>query len=354
MSDAVAAAQEGVARAQATAEVQSSVQEKIRARLEAESGGDPDPDAAPTDGVEGADGVQGDPTVESVDGVDDDPLQDELDDDESDDMEEEDDLDDDDTDEDDADDATWEQRYKDQQALVQESRESVKAAEEEVQGMRKVQTERLENITRTRFELEDRLGESEKVANYFAQKATAQLQRARSINLSQVPQEQYQQAQAYVQNAEAEFQAAQRDLRNAVDMSKRAREEAIGRQAALTRDILAPEFPEFLEKTYPALAKFADENGVSQQAFSEITDPGLIRMMNKLMTLTAEPDTVTTLKKKPKAKRHRSRNLPGKQTGSKARERKADKALHSATSRDGRQAAFLEKKRAQLDRENRR
>lgn len=332
----------------------AGVQSRIAARLEAEAKGE-DPSQLPPGELSDTDEGAPDPKVESVDSDDGALSQDE------DEGEYEEDIEDEESDEDDApdddedpDSETWEKRYKDQQEFLTESRESLKAAEEQVTTMRQETAQRMGEITKAGFELEDRFAQVEEVSNMLLQGAAMKLQKANSINLAQVPQEQYQQAQAFVQQAQQEYQRAQAALQQAAQHRKQARDQRLQREVAVAQMDLSGEFPNFIQETYPALGKFAAQYGVNPEVFSSITDPGLIRIINKAMTLSAEPDTPTELVRKPKAKKHRSRNQPGKVTGTKARIRKADKAMHEAPDARGRQAAFMAKKRAALDGENRR
>ena len=131
-------------------------------------------------------------------------------------------------------------------------------------------------MTSARFELEDRTKESEQIAQYWANKAQADVQRARSINYAQVPPEQISQAQQWQQQAEINYQQTQQALNHTIEQGKKLREDSLSREAAISRARLTREIPDF-DQRYPDICKFAVEQGVSPEVFRDIIDPGLIR-----------------------------------------------------------------------------
>lgn len=313
-------------------QVQQSFEERLTARLEAEYAG--------KDAVEA---VEVEEPVEELDatGTPDNDAESEADDDgvlaEDDTEEESSDLDEETPEQESEEYVVLEKRFKDTQAALHEK-------SEELSKLRKEVSESIADITRTKFDLVDRTSESEQIARYWHDKALAQVQQARAINFAQVPPEQVAQAQQFIQNAEANYQQVSNELKQTMEQGKKLRDEAISREAAISRAQLTRDIPDF-DAVYPELGKFAVDSGVNPKVFQEIVDPGLIKLINKAMTLSREPDTVETLKQT-KAKVPRSRAVQEKARDAKGRFKKVDDAYRKET--NPKRRAMLWEQRAQL------
>ena len=238
----------------------------------------------------------------------------------------------------------WEQRYKDSQIDIQESREAAKVATEQLDSLRSEESEAMAEITGARFELQDLAQKNEQIAQHWANKAQMDVQRARSINFANIPPEQVAQAQQWQQNAEINYQRTQQELNQTIEQAGKARADALSREAAISRAKLTREIPNF-DEVYPELGKFAVSQGVNPKVFQELVDPGMIKLMHKLMTLSASPDTIETLKtttaKAPKSRstQDQPRSLDGKY-------KRVDKAFKQ--SRNPKERAALWEERAKL------
>lgn len=217
------------------------------------------------------------------------------------------DVDDDTPEEEELDDIPWEQRYKDSQKDIQESREAAKQATEQLESLRAEESAAMADITGARFELQDLAEKNEQIAQHWANKALLEVQQARSINFANIPPEQVAQAQQWQQQAEINYQRTQAELSQTIESASKARADAIAREAAISRAKLTREIPNF-DEVYPELGKFAVDNGVNPKVFQEIVDPGLIKAIYKLMTLSATPNTIEAVKKTIQAKAPRAKS----------------------------------------------
>jgi len=266
--------------------------------------------------------------------------------------EEESDIDEDTPDEPELDEVTWEKRYKDSQIDIKESREAATQASEELSRIRSEESETYAQMTSARFELEDRTKESEQIAQYWANKAMADVQRARSINFANVPPEQIAQAQQWQQQAEINFQQTQQALNHTVEQGKKLREDSLSREAAISRAQLTREIPDF-DTVYPEIGKFAVDQGVNPQVFKDIVDPGLIRLINRAMTLSATPDIIETTKQT-KAKVPRSRTVQNQPRSLDGRYKKVDEAFRKSTDKNERARLWEERANLRLAKEKQR
>ena len=246
----------------------------------------------------------------------------------------------------------WEKRYKDSQIDIQESREAATQASEELSRVRSEESDTYAQMTSARFELEDRTKESEQIAQYWANKAQADVQRARSINYAQVPPEQISQAQQWQQQAEINYQQTQQALNHTIEQGKKLREDSLYREAAISRAQLTREIDDFDEVAYPAMAKFAVDNGVNPQVFKDIVDPGLIRLINRAMTLSATPDIIETTKQN-KAKAPKSRSTQDQPRSLDGKYKKVDQAFKKSRNPKERAALWEERAKMRLAKEKR-
>lgn len=242
-------------------------------------------------------------------------------------------------------DTVWEKRYKDTQA------EYTKVSEE-LSRFRAEESQVFADMTGARYELEDKLTQGEQMAQYWANKAMAEVQQARQVNFANVPPDQIAQAQQWVQQTEAKFQQTQQELQRTMEAAKQAREDALAREAKISRARLTREIRDF-DTVYPEIGKFAVDQGVNPAVFRDIVDPGLIRIINMAREMAGTPDAIETVTKKPKAKTHKVKNAPQLQRDEAGRFKKAEEAMRTARTPQERQKAFFEKKQMQLDREYR-
>jgi hypothetical protein len=242
------------------------------------------------------------------------------------------------------DEVTWEKRYKDSQIDIQESREAASVAGEELSRIRSEESDTYAQMTSARFELDDRTKESEQVAQYWANMAQADVQRARSINFALVPPDQVAQAQQWQQQAEIKFQQTQQALNHTIEQGKKLRDDSLSREAAISRARLTREIPDF-DAAYPEIGKFAVDQGVNPQVFKDIVDPGLIRLLNRAMNMSATPDIIETTKQT-KAKAPKSRSTQDQPRSLDGKYKKVDAAFKK--SRNPRERAALWEERANL------
>ncbi len=238
----------------------------------------------------------------------------------------------------------WEKRYKDSQIDIQESREAASEAGDELSRVRAEESDTYAQMTSARFELEDRTKESEQIAQYWASKAQADVQRARSINFANVPPEQVAQAQQWQQQAEINYQQTMQSLNHTVEQGKKLRDESLSREAAVSRARLTRDIPDF-DTVYPDIGKFAVDQGVNPQVFKDIVDPGLIRLINRAMNLSATPDIIETTKQT-KAKAPKSRSTQDQPRSLDGKYKKVDQAFKK--SRNPKERAALWEERANL------
>ena len=238
----------------------------------------------------------------------------------------------------------WEKRYKDSQIDIQESREAASEAGDELSRIRAEESDTYAQMTSARYELDDRTKESEQVAQYWANMAQTEVQRARSINFAQVPPEQVAQAQQWQQQAEIKHQQMQQALKHTIEQGTKLREDSLSREAAISRARLTREIPDF-DTVYPDIGKFAVDQGVDPQVFKDIIDPGLIRLLNRAMNMSATPDIVETTKQT-KAKAPKSRSTQDQPRSQDGKYKKADAAFKK--SRNPKERAVLWEERARL------
>lgn len=245
----------------------------------------------------------------------------------------------------------WEKRYKDSQIDIQESREAATQASEELSRVRSEESDTYAQMTSARFELEDRTKESEQIAQYWANKAQADVQRARSINYAQVPPEQISQAQQWQQQAEINYQQTQQALNHTIEQGKKLREDSLSREAAISRSRLTRDIPNF-DTVYPDIGKFAVEQGVNPQVFKDIVDPGLIRLINRAMNMSATPDIIETTKQN-KAKAPKSRSTQDQPRSLDGKYKKVDQAFKKSRNPKERAALWEERAKMRLAKEKR-
>ena len=245
----------------------------------------------------------------------------------------------------------WEKRYKDSQIDIQESREAATQASEELSRVRSEESDTYAQMTSARFELEDRTKESEQIAQYWANKAQADVQRARSINYAQVPPEQISQAQQWQQQAEINYQQTQQALNHTIEQGKKLREDSLSREAAISRSRLTRDIPDF-DTVYPDIGKFAVEQGVNPQVFKDIVDPGLIRLINRAMNMSATPDIIETTKQN-KAKAPKSRSTQDQPRSLDGKYKKVDQAFKKSRNPKERAALWEERAKMRLAKEKR-
>ena len=245
----------------------------------------------------------------------------------------------------------WEKRYKDSQIDIQESREAASEAVEELSRVRSEESDTYAQMTSARFELEDRTKESEQIAQYWANKAQADVQRARSINYAQVPPEQISQAQQWQQQAEINYQQTQQALNHTIEQGKKLREDSLSREAAISRSRLTRDIPNF-DTVYPDIGKFAVEQGVNPQVFKDIVDPGLIRLINRAMNMSATPDIIETTKQN-KAKAPKSRSTQDQPRSLDGKYKKVDQAFKKSRNPKERAALWEERAKMRLAKEKR-
>ena len=245
----------------------------------------------------------------------------------------------------------WEKRYKDSQIDIQESREAATQASEELSRVRSEESDTYAQMTSARFELEDRTKESEQIAQYWANKAQADVQRARSINYAQVPPEQISQAQQWQQQAEINYQQTQQALNHTIEQGKKLREDSLYREAAISRSRLTRDIPNF-DTVYPDIGKFAVEQGVNPQVFKDIVDPGLIRLINRAMNMSATPDIIETTKQN-KAKAPKSRSTQDQPRSLDGKYKKVDQAFKKSRNPKERAALWEERAKMRLAKEKR-
>ena len=94
---------------------------------------------------------------------------------------------------------------------------------------------------------------------------------------------------------------------------------------------------------------FALANGVNPKVWNELTDPGLMVLLHKMMTESSQPDAIETVKTKTKAKKQKVRNL--RERDEAGRFMKARKAMLNARSPTERKAAAQAMERQRLERE---
>jgi len=324
------------------AEEQLSFQERTAQRLEAEYAGNEAPKGAKP--VEASDLEETpDLTAESEVAEDDAVTTDGTE-------EEESDLDE-TPEEDESEHTDWEKRYKDSQIDIQESREAASEASEELSRVRSEESDTYAQMTSARFELEDRTKESEQIAQYWANKAQADVQRARSINYAQVPPEQISQAQQWQQQAEINYQQTQQALNHTIEQGKKLREDSLSREAAISRSRLTRDIPDF-DTVYPDIGKFAVEQGVNPQVFKDIVDPGLIRLINRAMNMSATPDIIETTKQN-KAKAPKSRSTQDQPRSLDGKYKKVDQAFKKSRNPKERAALWEERAKMRLAKEKR-
>ena len=245
----------------------------------------------------------------------------------------------------------WEKRYKDSQIDIQESREAATQASEELSRVRSEESDTYAQMTSARYELEDRTKESEQIAQYWANKAQADVQRARSINYAQVPPEQISQAQQWQQQAEINYQQTQQALNHTIEQGKKLREDSLSREAAISRSRLTRDIPNF-DTVYPDIGKFAVEQGVNPQVFKDIVDPGLIRLINRAMNMSATPDIIETTKQN-KAKAPKSRSTQDQPRSLDGKYKKVDQAFKKSRNPKERAALWEERAKMRLAKEKR-
>ena len=235
----------------------------------------------------------------------------------------------------------YEQRFKDTQASLTEK-------SQELSQLRQEQSEAMAEITSIRFDLTDRMNEAEQVASFWANQAQADVQRLQQVNPQQLTQEQYgqwQQQMAAVQHRANQLNQA---LAQTQQQSKKARDEAMNREAAIARASLERTIDGFQE-VYPEIGKYAIEQGVNPRVWRDITDPALVRILHRAMQAEAQPDTVETLTKKTLTKKHQTRNA--KVRDERGRFKAANKAIQQARTPQERKHAYTARDRMRLERE---
>lgn len=255
-------------------------------------------------------------------------------------------------DDDEAGNTDWEKRYKDSQIDIQESREAATTSMEELSRIRAEESDTYAQMTSARYELEDRTKESEQIAQYWANMAQADVRNARSINFAQIPADQVAQAQQWQQQAEIKFQQTQQALKHTVEQGKKLRDDSLSREAAISRARLTREIPDF-DQRYPEIGKFAVEQGVSPEVFRDIIDPGLIRLLDRAMTLSVTPDIIET-KKQAKAKAPRSRSTQDPPRSLDSKYKKVSEAIKKSTNPKERAALIEERFKLRIAKEKRR
>jgi hypothetical protein len=187
-------------------------------------------------------------------------------------------------DETEAEEATYEKRYKDLQAEFTER----------TQELSQLKTEMAESqaeVTRTAFELQDRYAEQEQMAGFLLNGARGELQRLQQVNVQALNQQQYAQWQQAIAAAGQKAQQVTQAFEQIKARAKQVRDNVRSREATIARATLTRSIDNF-DDAYPKIGQYAVSEGVNPQVFREITDPGLIKIIHKAMSLTSQPDVI--------------------------------------------------------------
>jgi len=187
-------------------------------------------------------------------------------------------------DETDAEEATYEKRYKDLQAEFTERTQ-------ELSHLKTEMAESQAEVTRATFELQDRYSEQEQVANFLMNQARGEFQQLQNVNVRQLNQQQYAQWQQAIAAAGQKAQQVTQTFEHIKARAKELRDGARSREAAIARAQLTHSIDNF-DEAYPKIGQYAVSEGVNPQVFKEITDPGLIKIIHKAMSLTSQPDVI--------------------------------------------------------------
>ena len=198
-------------------------------------------------------------------------------------------------DEDESSDDSFEQRYKDTQAALTEKSQELATLKEEM-------AQQAGQLTETGLELQERLNEVQQVAEFYAQIADQDVMMLRQQNVQAMSQEQYAQWQAGMNAAGQRSQMLKQRLDQVKAHNEKVREDSINRAAQIPRAQLVRSIDNF-DEAYPEIAKYAVQEGVNPTVFKEITDPGLIKIIHKAMSVDSAPDAIEEVVKKTQAKR---------------------------------------------------
>lgn len=241
----------------------------------------------------------------------------------------------------DVDEGAFEDRYKELQATYTET-------SQELSALRKEMTDQAEEFTRARFDIQDKVLNVEKAAEFWANMAQGDLQRLEQVNVSQLNQEQYtqwqQQRQIAVQIAQQRHQA----LALTQEQAQAALKTVTDREVQISRSRLERSIDDF-DNAYPEIGKFAVSQGVNQQVFRDIKDPGLIELIHRHMKTVGQPDAIKTIKTKTKAKNRQAKVARGRDE--RGRFSAADQKFRSARNSKERKQAFLNRENDRFARE---
>jgi len=167
----------------------------------------------------------------------------------------------------------WEKRYKDLQSETQAIRESRGEMDQE-------HAETMSGLLKLRFEVEDRLSEASKRAEYMKNVMAGNAQQFQNIDWSQVPPDKVQEVQAQAQQALMMSQQADNVWQQISQEESQQKEVLKQREAAIAKTRLRRTIPNWSNETYGEIRDFAVQVGMPVDSFNEITDPVIIEALH--------------------------------------------------------------------------
>lgn len=238
----------------------------------------------------------------------------------------------------------YEQRFKDTQAKLTETAQ-------ELSRVRQEQAEVMAEYKRQSFELQDKFKDAEQLSGFLAQAAQSDLARLQQVNPQTLNQQQFAQWQQELAYHTQKAQGLYQTYQQAQARAKEVHESALTREAAVSREYLVRAIDNF-DAEYPLMGQFAESQGISSSVFREITDPGLIKLIHRVMKSESQEDVIEKVVKKTKAVQQKSKNLTARDD--RGRFLQADKAFRTAKTPQERQQAYLAREAQRYEKEYRR
>lgn len=235
----------------------------------------------------------------------------------------------------------YEQRFKDTQAELTEKSQELAAVKADL-------AERIGEFTQAEFGMQDKMAEVEQTATFLHNMVNQELMQLQQVNVQQLSQEQYAQWQQAAQVAQSKSVKVNQALEYMKTQQAQAKESASNREVKVARAQLEASIDGFQEQ-YPKIGEYAINAGVNPRVFKDITDPGLIKLLHKAMTVESAPDTIEKVVTKRKAKKQKTRTLRGRDE--KGRYSKADQAFKGAKTAGERKQAYLNRESERFKRE---
>lgn len=232
-----------------------------------------------------------------------------------------------------------EERYKSLEAEFSRVTANRKAIEASLDEAKTKATEAL-------YAIEDKFGEAEQVADYFAGMANQQLQQLQQINPATLTQEQFGQYQQAFQAAQMQVQQHNALIENIRAEREATREKQKEREAEIAKERLKVRIPDWSSEKYKALGELAGEYGYSQKEFFDSTDHRLIVLLNEV---AASKDAAKVVEKKV---RKGKKPTPPKHATARAQERNElgqfKRAQEAFLNSPGQKGSFAAMKAAEL------